>query len=35
MGEFARKLAVDRYSWRSAAERLARFYVELGAKAEG
>jgi glycosyltransferase involved in cell wall biosynthesis len=32
MGEFARKLAVDRYSWRSAAERLARFYVELGAK---
>jgi glycosyltransferase involved in cell wall biosynthesis len=32
MGEFARKLAVDRYSWRSAAERLARFYGELGAK---
>jgi glycosyltransferase involved in cell wall biosynthesis len=35
LGEDARKLAVDRYSWRSAAERLARFYSRLGAARYG
>jgi glycosyltransferase involved in cell wall biosynthesis len=31
LGDLARKLVVDRYSWRSAAQRLGRFYEELGA----
>ncbi len=31
LGAEARRLAVDRYSWRASAERLVRFYRDLGA----
>ena len=34
LGEQARRLAVERYSWRASADRLVRFYRELGAPPE-